>query len=204
MAVIETMWRASGLAAAAAFVAAVAGFGAALPGYAQTLHPVALLGAQGVPNAGAFNLAAFLLVGMLAVAVAARLLSRLPAGAGWPLRIGGQLLVLAGLAFAGMGVLPLDPTDLDGRASQYHATAWLLWAVAFVPGALLLAAELLNRPGMRGLAWLTLAAGLGVALLSFGPPTLLPQAIAQRLSFLAWLLWLALAAWRWPAAPAAR
>ncbi len=45
-----------GLLAAVVFVLAVAGFGAGLEGYAQARHPVALLGARGVPHALAFNL----------------------------------------------------------------------------------------------------------------------------------------------------
>lgn len=199
VAIDEVLWRATGWMAAAVFIAAVLGFGAALPGYAQGTHPVALLGAQGVAHAGVFNLLAFELVGVLALAVAARVLSRMPARPGWPLRIGGQLIVLAGLAFFGMGALPLNPLDLDDRASQYHATAWLLWGVAFVPGTLLLASDLLNRDGMRVLAWITLGAGLVVAVACFGPPALLPQAIAQRVAFLGWVGWLALAAWCWPA-----
>ncbi|AOD16629.1 DUF998 domain-containing protein [Xanthomonas fragariae] len=203
MASTEGVQRYLGLIAATVFVLAVAGFGATLPSYLQASHPVALLGANGVPHALGFNLLGFVLVGALGMTTGVSLLARMPAKSGWRLRVGGQLIVLAGLAFLGMGVLPLDPTDLDGRASQAHATAWLLWAVAFVPGMLLIAAALLNHPGMRWLAWLSLGAGLLVAVLAFGPPGLLGQAIAQRLAFLAWVGWLAVAAWAWPAKRAA-
>ena len=65
MAIIEGLQRYLGLIAATAFVLAVAGFGAALPGYLQGSHPVALLGAAGVPHALGFNLLAFVLVGGL-------------------------------------------------------------------------------------------------------------------------------------------
>ncbi|NIJ79779.1 DUF998 domain-containing protein [Xanthomonas cannabis] len=197
----DSAQRYLGLIAATVFVLAVAGFGATLPGYLQASHPVALLGAAGVPHALGFNLLAFVLVGVLGMVTGVSLLARMPPKAGWSLRVGGQLIVLAGLAFVGMGMLPLDPTDLDGRASQAHATAWLLWAVAFVPAMLLIAAALLNGSDTRGLAWLSLVAGLLVAVLAFGPPGLLRQAIAQRLAFLAWVGWLALAAWSWPAKP---
>ncbi|MEQ7821565.1 DUF998 domain-containing protein [Xanthomonas hortorum pv. hederae] len=202
MASIDGAQRTLGLIAASVFVLAVAGFGTALPGYLQASHPVALLGAAGVPHALGFNLLAFVLVGGLGMATGISLLARMPARSGWSLRVGGQLIVLAGLAFLGMGLLPLDPTDLDGRASQAHATAWLLWAVAFVPGMLLIAAALLNQANTRALAWLSLGAGLLVAVLAFGPPGLLRQTIAQRVAFLAWVGWLAVAGWRWPAKPA--
>ncbi|CAD0319510.1 DUF998 domain-containing protein [Xanthomonas hortorum] len=202
MANIVGTQRYLGLIAATVFVLAVAGFGVALPGYLQASHPVALLGADGIPHALGFNLLAFALVGGLGMATGISLLARMPAKSGWSLRVGGQLIVLAGLAFLGMGLLPLDPTDLDGRASQAHATAWLLWAVAFVPAMLLIAAALLNHADARALAWLSLGAGLLVAVLAFGPPGLLRQAIAQRVAFLAWVGWLAVASWSWPAKPA--
>ncbi|NHF67630.1 DUF998 domain-containing protein [Xanthomonas hortorum] len=202
MASIDGTQRYLGLIAATVFVLAVAGFGLALPGYLQASHPVALLGADGVPHALGFNLLAFALVGGLGMATGISLLARMPAKSGWSLRVGGQLIVLAGLAFLGMGLLPLDPTDLDGRASQAHATAWLLWAVAFVPAMLLIAAALLNQSDTRTLALLSLGAGLLVAVLAFGPPGLLRQAIAQRVAFLAWVGWLAVAGWSWPAKPA--
>ncbi|APP81306.1 DUF998 domain-containing protein [Xanthomonas hortorum] len=202
MASIDGTQRYLGLIAATVFVLAVAGFGLALPGYLQASHPVALLGADGVPHALGFNLLAFALVGGLGMATGISLMARMPAKSGWSLRVGGQLIVLAGLAFLGMGLLPLDPTDLDGRASQAHATAWLLWAVAFVPAMLLIAAALLNQSDTRALALLSLGAGLLVAVLAFGPPGLLRQAIAQRVAFLAWVGWLAVAGWSWPAKPA--
>ncbi|OAX87346.1 hypothetical protein A7D16_16180 [Xanthomonas nasturtii] len=203
MATTDSAQRYMGLIAATVFVLALAGFGAALPGYLQASHPVALLGAHGVPHALGFNLLAFVLVGALGMATGVSLLTRMPRKASWSLRVGGQLIVLAGLAFLGMGMLPLDPADLDGRASQAHATAWLLWAVAFVPAMLLMAAAPFNGGNTRMLAWLSLAAGLLVAVLAFGPPGLLRQAIAQRLAFLAWVGWLAVAAWAWPAKSAA-
>ncbi|PSD48850.1 DUF998 domain-containing protein, partial [Stenotrophomonas maltophilia] len=77
----------SGLVAALLFVLAVLGFGAGLDGYAQARHPVALLGAQGVPHALAFNLLGFVLPGLLAVVVAECLRRRLPATAGWAPRV---------------------------------------------------------------------------------------------------------------------
>ena len=58
--------RWSGLAAAIVFVAALLGFGLALPGYSQIAHPVAVLGAMGVPHALGFNLLGFVLPGALA------------------------------------------------------------------------------------------------------------------------------------------
>ena len=78
MSFLSPLLRLSGLMAALLFVLAVLGFGAGLDGYAQARHPVALLGAHGVPHALAFNLLGFVLPGLLAAVVAERLRRRLP------------------------------------------------------------------------------------------------------------------------------
>jgi hypothetical protein len=112
---------------------------------------VALLGARGVPHALAFNLLGFVLPGLLAVAVAECLRRSLPATAGWAPRVGSQMLLLAGLAFAAMGLLPLDVDDLHGPASQLHASAWMIWVLGFVAGTLLLGVSHLRQA--HGRAW---------------------------------------------------
>lgn len=183
----------AGWIAALLFVAAVTGFGAALEGYSQLRFPVALLGAKGFPNALAFNLLAFVLPGMLAGAVAMLLRRRLPAGAGWSLRIGAQLAFLSALAFIAMGLLPLDPRDLENESSRLHGTAWMLWTVAFVPAAVLLGAGLLAYPNARRFAWLCLALAAGVMLAGFVFTELMPVGLAQRIAFGLWLLWIAVA-----------
>ena len=88
MSSLSPLLRLSGLVAALLFVLAVLGFGAGLEGYAQARHPVALLGAQGVPHALAFNLLGFVLPGLLAVVVAECLRRGLSATAGWAPRVG--------------------------------------------------------------------------------------------------------------------
>ena len=180
-----------GAAAAALFILTVIGFGAALPGYLPLGHPVALLGAIGVPHALAFNVLAFVLPGLAAVVVALRLLARSPRTAPWSLRVGGQMLLLSGLAFAAMGVLPLDASDIESRASQYHASAWMVWVLAFVPGAVLSG---LGERGVTGggrLSVVHLAAGVLVGLGALVLQTVMPAPLAQRLAFVAWAVWLA-------------
>ena len=70
---MSVLWldRWLGLLAAACFVLAVVGFGAALGGYSQAMHPVALLGAHGVPHALAFNVLGLVLPGLFALQVRA-------------------------------------------------------------------------------------------------------------------------------------
>ncbi|WP_414608949.1 DUF998 domain-containing protein [Stenotrophomonas pavanii] len=182
-----------GLLAAVAFVLAVAGFGAGLDGYAQGRHPVALLGARGVPHALAFNLVGFVLPGLLAAGVAERLRRTLPTGAGWAPRVGSQMLLLAGLAFAAMGALPLDVDDLHGPASQLHASAWMIWVLGFVAGTMLLAVSGLRQAHGRALGVLALGCGVLAALAVFALQGVLPAPLAQRLAFACWAVWLAAA-----------
>lgn len=186
----------AGIAATALCVAAIAGFGAALAGYSQSLHPVALLGANGFPHALVFNLLAFVVPGMLAGAIAIGLRYRLPADAGWTVRVATQLIFLSALGFIALGLLPLDADDLNSAASRYHATAWMLWWVAFVPGALLLAVSGWRHQDWRGFAGFSMAAALAtLAVVLFGVE-LLPPGVAQRLAFGLWLAWLCRAGWR--------
>jgi hypothetical protein len=184
----------AGWVAAILSIAAVGGFGAALEGYSQLRFPVALLGALGFPHALAFNLLAFVVPGMLAGVVAMILRRRLPSGAGWLLRIGAQLVFLSALAFIAMGLLPLDPNDLESDATRWHGTAWMLWTVAFVPGALALGAGLLGHPGRSRFAWLCIGASAGVLLAGFIFTDFMPAGLAQRIAFGVWFLWLAMAA----------
>jgi len=180
----------AGIAAGACFLAALAGFGMALDGYSQVRHPVALLGASGVPHALVFNLLGFVLPGLLAAGVAMRLRRDLPHDAGWPARIGARLVLLSALAFAAQGLLPLDPGDLDGAASQWHATAWMLWWIAFVPGAGLLAAGLIRVQDWRTLARTSAVVAVLVLVFAMLVPGAVAPGVAQRIAFVAWFGWL--------------
>jgi cytochrome bd-type quinol oxidase subunit 2 len=183
----------TGALAALVFVGAVAGFGVALSGYSQVWHPVAVLGAKGVPHALGFNLLGFVLTGVLAAVAALDLRHRLPADAGWPARVGTQLLLLSAMGFIALGVLPLDPDDLHNEASSLHATAWLLWWVAFVPGAALFAFGMRGRSRWRPVVTASIVAAAVVLFSALIAVALMPAGIAQRLGYAAWLGWLCVA-----------
>lgn len=174
------------LAASCCAVAALA-FGSALDGYSHAQHPLAFLGARGFPHALAFNLTGFVIPGGLAASAAMALRTRLPGDAGWPARIGARLLLLSALAFAVQGLLPLDPNDLDGPGSQWHATAWTLWWIAAGAGAVLIGAGLLRRPGWRTFAGVALVASGLIVVFALSPPVLWPAGVGQRIAFGAWL-----------------
>lgn len=190
---MNSAWTWSGLAALGVFVLAMIGFGATLSGYSHVWHPVAVLGAKGVPHAMAFNMFGFVLTGVLAASAALRLRRHVPHDAGWPLRVGTQLILLSALGFVAMGLLPLDPEDLDNPASSLHATAWMLWWVAFVPGALLIALGLRGRHHWRGLARASVVSALLVLFVALLAVELMPAGLAQRMGYLGWLGWLCVA-----------
>ena len=187
--------RIAGLAAGACFVLALAGFGAALEGYDHAAWPVALLGAAGVPRATAFNLLGFVLPGLLAASVAVARRGGLPATAGLPARLGWTLALLAALAFAAQGLLPLDAAGPDAGRGRLHGVAGGLWGIAFVAAvvALSVAALEARRP------WLALG-HLGAGALVFLPGWLavggLPAPLAQRIACLTWFAWVAWAGGR--------
>ena len=183
------------LAAIASCVIAACVAGMATQGYSQLTHPLAWLGAKQLGAAGTlFGLFAFVLPGLVAAWLALELRQRLPASAGWPAGIGAQLVLLAALGFAAQGVLPLDLEAVDEGASRLHATAWLLWALAFPVGALLLAGGLWRTGGWRRFAVLTALAGVLVVAGGFLGSGWIGAAGAQRVAFAVWLAWGALVA----------
>lgn len=184
--------RALPVAAAALFAVALLLANVGVPEYSHQVHPVALRGAGGLPWALPFNLLAFVLPGALLAWSGQRLRGGL-SDAGWIARIGLVLVQLSALAFAAQGLLPLDTSDTDSSASRLHVLAWMLWWIAFVPGAILLG--LAARRG-AGFAWGSVAIGALVPIIAVLAPIGLWVGIAQRLAFGLWFGWWLLAAWR--------
>lgn len=175
--------------AVALFTLALLLANAGLPGYSHLVHPVALRGTAGLPWAFAYNLLAFVVPGAALVGAGQRV-RQAWVDPGWAARIGIVLAQLSALAFAAQGLVPLDPDDADSTASRLHALAWMLWWIAFAPGALLL--SLGARRGV-GFALACLAAALLVPLLAMFAPIGLWVGVAQRLAFLLWFGWWLLA-----------
>ena len=156
-----------------------------VPEYSHLLHPVALRGATGLPGAVWFNLGAFVLPGGLLL-LQAQVLRKAMQKESWLARIGLTLAQLSALAFALQGVLPLDQQGVDAAASRLHVLMWMLWWIAFVPGALLLAL------GLRQLCWLAVMSvmlAVLVPLLAVLAPIGVWVGLAQRLAFVLWFAW---------------
>ena len=178
--------------ALASFVAGLLLANIGLPEYSQLMHPVGLRGATGLPYALAFNLLLFVVPGVL-LAIAGQGLRRRSRDAGWLARIGIVLVQLSAFAFAMQGVMSLEQADMDATASRLHALAWMLWWIAFVPGALLLALGA-RRGTMFALA--SLAAAVLVPVIAVFAPIGPWVGVAQRLAYAVWFGWWVLASGR--------
>ncbi len=179
-------WIASGLFAVAMLLA-----GAGVPEFSHYVHPLALRGTAGLPNAALFNAVVFVLPGLLLAWTGQGLRSSL-GKVGWCARIGVVLVQLSALAFASQGVFPLDPSDEDATASRLHALGWMLWWISFVPGVLLLALGARRRT-LFALA--CVAAGVLVPLLAVFAPLGAWAGVAQRMAFGLWFGWWIVAGW---------
>ncbi|HEY4531171.1 MAG TPA: DUF998 domain-containing protein [Luteimonas sp.] len=189
--------RVAGFAAAACFAGALFGFGAALEGFRHDTWPVAVLGASGVPRAGAFNACAYLLPGLLAAFVALRARAGLPSRSGLPARVGWTLALLAAFAFAAQGLFPLDPAGPDAGRGRLHGVAWALWGIAFAAAAATLALAAF-RQACWVRATLHLCAGVAVSAPGWMLDGLVGAPLAQRLAFGSWFAWLAWVGWARP------
>lgn len=152
--------------------------------------PLAWSGARGMPLAWLFNLLAWIGPGLVVAFAALRLREVLP-NAGLGAGIALRLVLLAALAFAAQGVWTLDPNELDAGASRWHATAWMVWNLAFGAGALMAGIAL------RAVRWPSLVICTLVALCLL-MPSLFGDQLGARVVLVCWWSWTLLLAWRVP------
>lgn len=184
----------AGLQAGVVFVASAFFFALGLQGYSHGTHPLGLLGAQGIPHAMAFNIVGFLVPGLLAAWVCWRLRERIETG-GWMARIGAWMALLSCLAFAAQGLFRLDPEHLESTPSRLHGVAWMLWWLAFAPGAALLTLGLRSNSEWRALAIVSAVAAIAVPVFAMASSAWVPAAVAHRIAFGLWFAWLAWASY---------
>lgn len=181
-------------AALACFLISLLGFGAALPGYSHASHPVALLGARGVPHWVAFDALGFVVPGLLAWWAHVRAGWQWQVGAvpmGRVAAIGWTLCTIAALAFAAQGLLAVDVTRGFGYGvGRLHTAVYMVWWIAFAAGAVLVAIGAGPTTALRRARIGTLLAAIVV--LAFALFVTVPgaPALGQKIGFAAWLAWL--------------
>jgi hypothetical protein len=183
------------------FAAAAAGFGMALDGFSHRVHPLAVLGARGVPNGAAYSVVGLLLPGVLAAFATAGVAARWE-HAGWigrVGRIGMTMCMLSAIAFAAQGVFRIDIDDarMVDWGARLHASAWSTWWIAFVAGAVALVVGWRGVVGMRREVVMRVATSVAAVLvLAFALVVAVPEtpALGQRIACGAWFAWLVLAA----------
>ena len=191
----------AGWIAGLVFAVALLVLGALASGYDHATMPVSFLGMQGMPGAVYWNVAGFIVPGLLIAWFALSLLAPLQAdGAGPAARIGVWLLLISGLGYAGNGVFAYDLARPDGLASKLHVAMLTIALLGFLPSTLMLASGLRGRPAWRALAWPGLPVAAGVLLsvlqrMADAVPGLAGNpGYAQRVTLVLYFLWLALAA----------
>jgi hypothetical protein len=191
----------AGWLAGLVFALALAWAGAQVAGYDPARQSIGLLGARGSTVAAGFNVAGYLVPGLL-LTVFAVAFGRQERRDGSTLaaRLGGHLALISALAFAAQGLLPLDPaSSADGAAAQRHVFALTIAMIAAVPSTILLAAGLRRRAGWAPLPQLGAAfAALLLLALAWPAHEWLPgwagrSGFSQRLAFLVYFAWPALA-----------
>ncbi len=169
-------------------------------GYAPAWRSVGDLGALDAPHAVAFNLAGFIVPGLLLLVFALaleRAMGRDGAGRGG--RLGTGLLMVSALAFAAQGVFAFDPVEPDGASSQRHASALAFALLGLMAGAMFVAASVRRLPGWRALAMFGPALAAVLLMFLVQPPQawfpMLEGRVghAQRLVLGVYFLWFALA-----------
>lgn len=185
----------AGLAAGPWFALALLALGDRVPGFDQAVHPPALLGASGMPDALGWNLLGFLAPGLLA-AFALQGLHRVlrTRDAGLVARVGMTLLLLSAIAFAAQGLVPLQlGRAVDAGPARLHIMAWTLWWLAASSGFVVLAAGSVRRPLS---AIMALLAAIVMIMALHAPSLPLAGGQRERLALAAWFGWIAAASWR--------
>ena len=185
----------AGLVAGPWFALALAAFGVHVPEYRHALHPVALLGATGMPDAGLWNVLGFLVPGLLAAVALQGVRDALrDADASLVARVGVTLVMLSALAFAAQGLLPMQlGRAVDTGPARLHVVAWTLWGLSALAGFAVLAVGRLRRPG-SALAALAVGAAMAAALHTDAFAS--TGALRERIALALWFGWIAAASWR--------
>jgi hypothetical membrane protein len=159
--------------------------GALRPAYSQVTNYISELGAIGTPHAAAWNIAGFILPGVL-LAFAGKAIGDSPRPKSPMSRTAGWLLVLFGVSIAGQGLFPAVMQDTRLVVTSWHTTTHLLMSllsgIAWVLALPLLIAPMRRDPRWRGWNVLNIVAVLLVVIGSAGLRGVVPEGLSQRIT----------------------
>ena len=179
------------------FLGAVVVTAAGRPDYHHASQAISLLGEVGGPGAGLMNFAGFLPYGLLIVGLAVGVHTGVRCGPGdW---LGPSLLLVYGLAYAGVAFAPCDPgctgasTSINERAHFLLSRIIILTSVA---GPLVLFPRFAKDPGWAPLNLLLVALPVLGYVLFLLPVPGLEFGSQQRVSLACTLGWILVVSWR--------
>ncbi len=173
-----------GIASALLFWSALLVIAGLDPSYSHAVRAVSELGMIGAPHKWTWNVAGFMLPGLLIALFGIGLAGILPQ----PGRAGAFLLCLSGLCFAATGIFPADLADMRSFTTQAHIWTSFASLLVWLPVPILIAIAA-RRRSMNTMMWASLL-GLSAALagLVLGQ-VFLSRGFAQRLNFATYFAW---------------
>jgi hypothetical membrane protein len=175
------------------FLIALLLFGALRTEFSHSTKAVSELGAWGAPHALAWNVLGFGTVGALVMTFAWGLWNYTSS---W---LSAFSVGISGLGFAAAGIFPADMGDMQAFSTRMHIIGSLVSFAGFAAGVFAVGWTLWRRPAWRKWAIISVVVGLLAIASLLLRETAIPTGLAQRINFLAYLLWIAVLAagiWR--------
>jgi len=175
-------------------------FGALRPGYSHFINTISELGALGTPYNKLWNIAGFMVTGVLLAFVGVIVTQSVRRDRALLSTLSGILLALAGLAIAGQGLIPAEMNggvaDISSPYTRGHFISSLASGGAWIFGTLLLIGQMKKNPQWRNMYIITIICVLLVVLSSIVLRGKLPDGLAQRVGNVIFLAWYFLASIR--------
>lgn len=188
-----------GITACVVFWGASFVFGALRPSYSHAVNAISELGVRGTPNATMWNIVGFVVPGLLLALTGGVVAHAIDREKSWSGNLSRLLLVLAGLAIAGQGVIPAEMTngvaDITSPYTRGHFISSLVSGAAWAIGVLLLIGPMSRNPEWRRWRLVSLVLVVLAFVASFSVRGTLPDGLAQRLGnaiFSAWFVLMSL------------
>ena len=165
------------------------------PSYSHVVNTMSELGARGTPNAVLWNVAGFIVPGILLAITGATIARTANTQPSLSRTLATGFLLLAGLAIAGQGMMPATMVngvaDVTSTSTRGHFISSLVSAAAWAVGAFLLAGPMKRNPDWRGLSIVNVVLVVLALAAALSLRGALPDGLAQRIGnafFWAWFV----------------